>query len=49
VQIANDALLERYPSIDLAGEVEWKPSFIIRGLQSLPMALTTRRSLASGN
>jgi cytochrome P450 len=40
LQIALGALLERYPSIELAGDVAWKPSFIIRGLESLPLELS---------
>ena len=40
LQIALAALLHRYPSIELAGEVEWKPSFIIRGLESLPLRVS---------
>jgi cytochrome P450 len=40
LQIALQALLDRYPSIELAGEVAWKPSFIIRGLESLPLRLS---------
>ena len=39
LQIALAALLERYPSIELGGEVDWKRSFIIRGLESLPLEL----------
>jgi hypothetical protein len=38
---SEQALLDRYPSIELDGEVEWKPSFIIRGLESLPLAPST--------
>lgn len=39
LQVALRALLERYPSIELGGEPTWKPSFIIRGLESLPLRL----------
>jgi cytochrome P450 PksS len=40
LQVALGALLERYPGIELAGEPTWRPSFIIRGLESLPLRLT---------
>ena len=39
LQVAVTALLERYPGIQLAGEPVWRPSFIIRGLESLPLRL----------
>jgi len=40
LQIALAALLERFASIELAGEAAWKPSFIIRGLEALPLRLS---------
>jgi cytochrome P450 PksS len=39
LQLALAGILSRWPSIELAGEVRWKPSFIIRGLESLPLRL----------
>jgi cytochrome P450 len=37
-RIAIPALLRRYPTLRLAGETpEWRPSFTIRGLKSLPL------------
>ena len=39
LQVALRSLLERYPTIELAGPVRWRPSFIIRGLESLPLRL----------
>ena len=39
LQVALRSLLERYPTIELAGAVRWRPSFIIRGLESLPLRL----------
>lgn len=42
LQIALAALLERFSSIELAGAVAWKPSFIIRGLEALPLSLAAQ-------
>jgi cytochrome P450 len=39
LQVALSALLERYAAIELAGEPVWRRSFIIRGLESLPLRL----------
>ena len=39
LQVALAGLLERYPTIELAGPPRWRPSFIIRGLESLPLRL----------
>ena len=39
LQVALSALLDRYPSIELAGEPVWRRSFIIRGLETLPLRL----------
>jgi cytochrome P450 len=39
LQVALAALLERYSGIELAGEPVWRRSFIIRGLESLPLRL----------
>ncbi len=39
LQVALAALLERYATIELAGEPVWRRSFIIRGLESLPLHL----------
>ena len=39
LQVALTALLERYSSIELAGDPRWRRSFIIRGLESLPVRL----------
>ena len=43
LQIALAAFLERYSSIELAGDVAWKPSFIIRGLEALPLSLAASK------
>jgi cytochrome P450 len=37
-QIAFPALLERFPDLRLAGEPEWRPTAVLRGLESLPIA-----------
>ena len=39
LQLALGGILSRWPAIELAGEVRWKDSFIIRGLESLPLRL----------
>jgi len=39
LQVALRALLDRYAGIELAGEPVWRDSFIIRGLESLPLRL----------
>lgn len=39
LQVALSAFLEKYPTIELAGEPVWRRSFIIRGLESLPLRL----------
>ncbi len=38
-QIAFEALLRRYPKIELAGEPVWGGTFIIRGAKKLPLAV----------
>lgn len=40
LQVALNALLDRYAVIESAGAVRWRPSFIIRGLTALPLRLT---------
>jgi cytochrome P450 len=37
--VALTALLERFPRIELAGDVEWRPNLTLRGLKSLPVRL----------
>jgi cytochrome P450 len=37
MQIALGKLLERAPSLELAGEPQWKKSVVIRGLEALPV------------
>lgn len=37
LQVALDSLLTRYPTIELAGEVEWRKSFMLRALNGLPL------------
>jgi cytochrome P450 len=39
LQLALAGILSRWEEIELAGEVRWKPSFIIRGLETLPVRL----------
>jgi cytochrome P450 len=41
VASALDAILTRYPSIEVAGEVKWRPSFMIRALEGLPLKVAT--------
>jgi cytochrome P450 len=31
------AILERMPNLELVAEPAWKPRFVLRGLQSLPV------------
>jgi cytochrome P450 len=37
MQIAFETILRRMPRLELVREPEWKPTYIIRGLQSLPV------------
>jgi len=37
MQIAFETILNRMPSLELLAEPEWKPTYIIRGLKSLPV------------
>jgi cytochrome P450 len=37
MQIAFETILRRMPRLELLAEPEWKPTYIIRGLQSLPV------------
>ncbi|HTI28936.1 MAG TPA: cytochrome P450 [Methylomirabilota bacterium] len=37
MQIAFETILRRMPSLELLHEPEWKPTYIIRGLKSLPV------------
>jgi cytochrome P450 len=37
-QIALETLLRRFPKLELGGAPEWRPSALLRGLQSLPLA-----------
>ncbi len=37
MQIAFETILRRLPRLELLSEPEWKPTYIIRGLQSLPV------------
>lgn len=48
LQVAIRALLDHYPSIELAGEPRWRNSFIIRGLESLPLVLDSRATTTRG-
>jgi cytochrome P450 len=36
-QLALGALVRRAPKLDLAGEPQWRPSFVLRGLETLPV------------
>ena len=36
-QMAFSALARRTPKLDLEGEPQWRPSFVVRGLQQLPV------------
>jgi unspecific monooxygenase len=36
-----DAILTRYPSIEIADEVQWRPSFMIRALEALHLKVST--------
>jgi cytochrome P450 len=41
MDIALNAVLDRYPSIRRAGdEVRWKPGFVVRSLEALPLHLS---------
>ena len=43
-EIAFNALLERFPTIELTGdESHWRPSFTLRGLLDLPLRVNRRR------
>jgi cytochrome P450 len=37
MQIAFETILRRMPRLELVREPEWKPTYIIRGLRSLPV------------
>ena len=37
MQIAFETILRRMPRLELLTEPEWKPTYIIRGLKSLPV------------
>lgn len=37
MQIAFETILRRMPHLELLAEPEWKPTYIIRGLKSLPV------------
>jgi cytochrome P450 len=37
MQIAFETILRRMPNLELLAEPEWKPTYIIRGLKSLPV------------
>ena len=39
LQLALAGILSRWPTIELDGDVRWKDSFIIRGLETLPLGL----------
>jgi cytochrome P450 len=39
-QVAFPALLDRFPRLRLAGEPRWRDTIILRGLESLPVAVT---------
>jgi cytochrome P450 len=38
-QMVFNALARRVPRLELDGDVRWRPSFVIRGLESLPVAI----------
>jgi cytochrome P450 len=40
IQSALDAILARYPSIEIVGEVHWRPSFMIRAVETLPLKVS---------
>ncbi len=40
IDVALNALFDRYSGIELAGEVHWEPSFVVRALEGLPLRLT---------
>jgi len=40
-EIAFNALLARFGSIERSGEAQWRPGFTLRGLQSFPLHLAT--------
>ena len=40
IDVALNALMERYSGIELAGDVHWEPSFVVRALEGLPLKLT---------
>ena len=37
MQIALDAVVRRFPALELAGEPVWRPTLFLRGLASLPL------------
>ncbi len=38
-RIALDAIARRFPSIDVAGEPVWRKTYVLRGLETLPVAV----------
>jgi cytochrome P450 PksS len=40
IDVALNALMDRYSGIELAGDVHWEPSFVVRALEALPLKLT---------
>jgi cytochrome P450 len=42
IDIALNTLMDRYIGIELAGDVHWEPSFVVRALEGLPLKLTAR-------
>jgi cytochrome P450 PksS len=40
IDVALNALMDRYAGIELAGDVHWEPSFVVRALEGLPLKLT---------
>ena len=42
-QVALEKLLERYETLELAGEPEFKDHIVLRGLRGLPVSVTPAR------
>jgi cytochrome P450 PksS len=40
IDIALNTLMDRYPTIEMAGDVHWEPSFVVRALEGLPLRLS---------
>lgn len=40
IDVALNALMDRYAGIELAGDVHWEPGFVVRALEGLPLKLT---------